>query len=98
MRLPRMTTRRWMIAVVLAALLLGAVRLLMLSAAYRTKAGRYQLELLGTTPILMGPNGSHSRGYRPSARTRWAEKMGEKYLRASRFPWLPVEPDPPEPD
>ena len=26
----------------------------------------------------------------------WA--MREKYLRAARYPWLPVAPDPPEPE
>jgi hypothetical protein len=98
MRLPRMTTRRWMVAVVVAAMTLWAVRLLMLSAAYREKAGRYQLELLGATPILMGPHGSHSLGYPRSVRSRWAERMADKYLHASRFPWLPIEPDPPEPE
>ncbi len=25
-------------------------------------------------------------------------KMGVKYERAARYPWLPVEPDPPEPE
>jgi hypothetical protein len=98
MRLPRMTTRQWMVAVVLAALILKAGRLLSLSAAYREKARPYVVEMLGARPILMGPHGSHSPPYRPSPHTRWAEKMGEKYLRAARFPWLPVEPDPPEPE
>jgi hypothetical protein len=97
MRLPRMTMRRWMIAVVLAALILAAARLLLLSTAYRERAGQYQLGLLGSTPMLMGPNGSHSLNRRPSAHDLWAERMAEKYLHASRFPWLPVEPDPPEP-
>jgi hypothetical protein len=28
---------------------------------------------------------------------RYAERLGRKYRRAARFPWLPVEPDPPPP-
>ena len=97
MRLPRMTMRRWMIAVVFAALILSAARLLLLSAAYRERARPYEAAALGATPILMGPNGSHSIPWHRSAHDLWAESMAEKYLHASRFPWLPVEPDPPEP-
>jgi hypothetical protein len=87
-----------MILVVVAAMTLWAVRLLMLSAAYREKAGRYQLELMGATPILMGPHRSHSLGYPRSARSRWAERMADKYLHASRVPWLRIEPDLPVPE
>jgi hypothetical protein len=32
------------------------------------------------------------------AQLRWHEAMGEKYGWAARYPWLPVGPDPPEPD
>jgi hypothetical protein len=28
---------------------------------------------------------------------RWHEVLAKKYERAARYPWLPVEPDPPEP-
>lgn len=97
MSFPRMTMRRWMLVVLLAALALEVVRLRSLSAAYREKAYSYPGGLLGNTPILMGPNGSHSRGYRPSARALWEEKIVEKYMHLSRFPWLPVEPDSPPP-
>jgi hypothetical protein len=98
MKLPRMTTRRWMVAVVLAALIIWAARLLSLSVAYRERANQYLLELLGSTPILMGPKGRHSATIPRSAHSLWAESMAEKYLHASRFPWLPLEPDPPEPE
>jgi hypothetical protein len=34
----------------------------------------------------------------PSKQLRiWNEQMRQKYHRAARSPWLPVEPDPPEP-
>jgi hypothetical protein len=32
------------------------------------------------------------------AKLRWHEAMAEKYGWAARYPWLPVGPDPPEPD
>jgi hypothetical protein len=32
------------------------------------------------------------------ARLEWHRRLGEKYRRAASSPWLPVEPDPPEPE
>jgi hypothetical protein len=29
---------------------------------------------------------------------RWHALLAEKYIRAARYPWLPVAPDPPEPE
>ncbi len=29
---------------------------------------------------------------------RWRSGLRAKYERAARYPWLPVEPDPPEPE
>ena len=31
------------------------------------------------------------------ARFKWHRQLGKKYRRAASRPWLPVEPDPPEP-
>ncbi len=97
MQLPRMTTRRWMIAVAVAALILWMAGLLSLSARYRDRASHYELELMGATPILMGPRERHRIVHPPSAHLLWAREMASKYRRASWCPWLPVEPDPPPP-
>ncbi len=35
------------------------------------------------------------RSWRP---LEWHESMARKYERAARFPWLPAEPDPLEPE
>ena len=59
MRLPRMTMRRWMVAVAAGALMLRLARLLSLSAAYRDKSHKYGVELLGATPIVLGPRERH---------------------------------------
>jgi hypothetical protein len=32
-----------------------------------------------------------------SARIGWHSRLGEKYRRAASSPWMPVEPDPPQP-
>jgi hypothetical protein len=88
MYLPRMTTRRWMIAVAVVAVVLWGVptviqwrriRFQRLSDYHRSKI------------VLVGP---------PSpllARTLYHSKMAEKYAEATRRPWLPVSPDPPAP-
>jgi hypothetical protein len=34
---------------------------------------------------------------RSDIRLDWHSKMADKYLRATRYPWLPLAPDPPEP-
>ena len=43
MRLPRMTTRRWMVVVAVVAPILCAARLLSLSAMYRDRAYLYEI-------------------------------------------------------
>src|SRR5262245_50442129 len=40
--------------------------------------------------------GEDVRGW-SSARIGWHRLLGEKYRRSASSPWLPVEPDPPEP-
>ena len=97
MRLPRMTTRRWMVVVAVLAPILLAARLLSLSAIYRAMANRYDVEFIGATPILMGPRERYRIVRPPSARLVRARELADKYRRASWCPWLPVEPDPPEP-
>jgi hypothetical protein len=31
------------------------------------------------------------------ARARWHEILQDKYRKAARYPWLPIDPDPPKP-
>ncbi len=96
MRLPRVrfTIRRMMAAVAVSALMLWAGRMLSLSATYRERARQYDLELLGATPIWLGPWSIRP----PSARHLWAEKMADRYWHAARYPWLPLQPDLSPPD
>ena len=92
MRLPRMTTRRWMIAVAVVALILWMAGLLSLSARYRDRASHYEFELIGTTPILLGPRERHRIVDPPSAHLLWAREMANKYGRASWCPGSPSSP------
>jgi hypothetical protein len=89
MRLPRMTTRRWMIAVATVGLAMG------LLAAFRQRAegfARLSEAHLRAAADLHPPR-KHGR----IPRADWHALLGEKYRQAARYPWLPVEPDPPEP-
>jgi hypothetical protein len=93
MRLPRMTTRRWMIAVAAVALAC-AVRV-----ALNERSRRFTRIAQGYDDIFIGRSGPISilRDRKLVETIKWRLKMGRKYRRAARYPWLPVEPDPPEP-
>ena len=101
MRVPRVrfTVRRMMVAVAVVALVLGgvlrALDLARRSAEYRrkaTEAEKHEKRLV-----------SYSKRYPERAKRLralsgdWAS-VKEKYHRAARYPWLPVAPDPPEPE
>jgi hypothetical protein len=117
MRLPRMTTRRWMVVVAVVAMALGgyfyAVTLKRSRDNYLEMARLYSgfeayaREILarGELPYLHieREDGRHS----PEDQRDFREAMlreidhyaalARKYERAARYPWLPVEPDLPEP-
>jgi len=104
-----MTTRRWMIAVAVVALLAGVVielqrrvrielqrrrvRFHALAALYRRKESNPQFPYLSITFKEW-----------ESLNERWPRlkpyyaAMRKKYESAERCPWLLVEPDPPEPE
>jgi hypothetical protein len=89
-----MTTRRWMIAVTVVALLMGGpiegVRLLRRHRTFRRRADVHE--------ILEEHRRLHGR--EQFDRTRLADyhaAITRKYRRAARCPWLPVEPDPAAP-
>ncbi len=44
----------------------------------------------------IGPTSQQSQ--RQQAEQHWRSEMYQKYERAARHPWLPVAPDPPEPE
>jgi hypothetical protein len=105
MRPPRMTTRRWMSAVAVVAMITGGVvecqhrrtRFHQLAAHYARRELQYSVFSYS------GPGGEHRRK-RWEVHLRWTAayrahcaKMRAKYQRAEKYPWLPVEPDPPPP-
>jgi hypothetical protein len=116
MRLPRMTIRRWMIAVLAVAILLTAEKIRRNWRERRLKAAAYlaeakswsddasKVERMMVLPRSRSDPASRqtlaglekvARNYRDFERSN--RELASKYERAARHPWLPVEPDPPEP-
>jgi hypothetical protein len=108
----RFTVRRLMIAVAIVALALGifaeCVRLSRKSASFRTQAEacsgieetlRMIIAASGPdTPVDVSPGpGMPSRRFTAMVVAEHQAALKLKYERAARRPWLPVEPDPPEP-
>jgi hypothetical protein len=97
MRLPRMTTRRWMIDVVVVAMLVGwivgAEWLRRRRDEFLSRA-RWHSEIVATWNASWRPA--------PSGATlrlmAHHGSLASKYRYAVRYPWLPVEPDPPAPE
>ena len=82
MRVPRMTTRRWMIAVAGAALLTGGFILTRRSAHYRREALYH----------------SRAAARAAGAKEDYHGQLVKKYKRAGYRPWFPLDPDPPDLD
>jgi hypothetical protein len=104
MRLPRVrfTVRRMMIAVVvLGVALKGVTWLRRRSLEFEARAQYHSARKVWE--FASGKDGvCHQRndfGEEVSAEEdRWHYTLEQKYLIAARYPWLPVEPDPPEPE
>jgi hypothetical protein len=106
MRLARMTTRRWMVAVAVVGVALCVFHLWRLSREYQRRADLYAGHF-----IWEGDGGVELEALQRMSRAqwdayilgryeeilRWRAQMEAKYRRAARYPWLSVEPDPPEP-
>ena len=114
MRLPRMTTRRWMVVVAVIGLLVGGgVRLkrrrdyfLSLARSHAQKMpsstaeGKALRSRFGSTSRMSGEEILLlSRDFdRLRNRADHHAALRRKYERAARYPWMSVEPDPPEPE
>ena len=113
MRLPRMTTRRWMIAVAVVGVMLAAAALFRRHLTLR-ELGDYHARMEGVlmdrARLLGQPSLEFANRYPVIAaewRTyaaceaeigAWHARLKKKYRRAARYPWLAIEPDPPKPE
>ena len=93
MRLPRMTTRRWMVAVAVVVVLMVriayAVQLTQLAAYHRRRAAH-----LCPAEQRFGRPGCRDEVPDHAAAERLG-RLADRYEYAASFPWLLVEPDPP---
>jgi hypothetical protein len=103
MRLPRVrfTVRRLMIAVAVVGISIGCAvgrRTAFLARAegHRVRSGVFVYHNADGTSLweIVGRDGSRIS----EARRSYHKDMLWKYQRAARYPWLPVWPDPPEPE
>ena len=98
----RFTVRRLMVAVAIVGVLLWMTLLGKRVRAFRWMAeyhAAHRMKYPITGSPGAAPRGVDSRGELVSAeRDRWHAALAAKYSRAARSPWLPVEPDPPEPE
>ena len=107
----RFTIRRMMVAVAIVALLLGGDVLRRKRSGYLARAdaeAARELESRAKVKVYEGAietsaAPSVAEGYRHRVEMYRDEanhhgRLRRKYARAARYPWLPVEPDPPEPE
>jgi hypothetical protein len=103
-----MTTRRWMIVVAVAALIMTRAEVRRRQNEFQRLAAHHKKE----RSLIVAGRGRKSgdieiwlrhdpskNSWRLSSvwKAVYHSRMREKYERAARYPWLPVEPDPPEP-
>jgi hypothetical protein len=112
MRLPRMTTRRWMITVAAVAFVSAGVSLphrwhLHQQAKAHAAQGEFADEMArlcaSQADFLRASDPSTARRLDTSAdvytrRVAYHAQLRERYERAAVYPWLSVEPDPPPPN
>jgi hypothetical protein len=95
---PRLTIRRLMVLVAIAGLILGAAipllerrrRFARIMNSHWAEVDRWALKVGLFRPETIGRS--------PTAKVGWHAEMASKYRHAARYPWLPVWPDPPEPE
>ena len=104
MRLPRMKTRPWMIAVVVVVVVLGVGKL---NQRSRSDASLAKFHAESEKECWRSLEASESMRFDHADRKEWTAytrgvlryhaRMARKYEHAARYPWLSVEPDPPKP-
>jgi hypothetical protein len=107
MRVPRVrfTVRTLMVAVALAAIILGPVaylkhrrdRFRALASRHASQVLGYKIDSNGFRPLFLGHDGLPVSP-REGQRDLWHRKMKWQYDEAALRPWAPAPPDSPEPD
>jgi hypothetical protein len=97
---PRFTTRRLMIVVAVVGIVLGLWIMKKRRDDFREMANRqgYFAGMFGLDAWESREAGDHARAANSEKKQDRCKAIQIKYERAARYPWLPVEPDPPEPE
>lgn len=103
---PRITVRWLMITVAVVATLIGSVQLirrrgqfLLHATFHESQERKFQRDIDSPPPgrasMSLATREEHER--HDQARVSYHRDLGRKYEQAARYPWLTIEPDPPEP-
>jgi hypothetical protein len=97
---PRFRLRTLLVAVAVAATALGAMGMVLRSAAYAARAARYDAMAHPDWVKFGDRNPIQEAAYRrhEAEEVRYYLGLKAKYERAAAHPWLPVAPDPPPPE
>jgi hypothetical protein len=97
MRFPRLTIRRLMVAVAVAGVLLGGCRWMQLRAARFQSRANWHFARWRTLSDPFPPEVLLRLGWKFPPRARYHFDLFMKYSNYADYPWLPIEPDPPQP-
>ena len=96
----RSSIRMLMALVAIAALIMAGVLLVKRSSEFRALAEEqadFEMASLEYADDARGASGDPQRVSRGELMAAYHRELRIKYERATRYPWLPVEPDPPAP-
>jgi hypothetical protein len=102
MKPPRFTVRRLMVAVAIVALALTVYAGIERRRARLQRVAQHHWEEVAANSVVQAD--ANRTIYRASASFRnrqlanYHVNLANKYANAARYPWLPVAPDPPEPE
>src|SRR5262245_11372892 len=97
----RVSIRMLMALVAIAALIMAGAVLLKRSSEFRSLAEEQADSEMGSLEYAddaRGERGDPQRVARGEQMAAYHRELKIKYERAARYPWLSVEPDPPEPE
>jgi hypothetical protein len=99
MKFPRLTIRRLMVTVAIVGIVLGPlVYLGRRSSRFKQMSWAHERAMSdGATEAAKLKRRGDPQSKLAYARADFHQAMWLKYFHAARSPWLPVEPDPPEP-
>jgi hypothetical protein len=92
-----MTTRRWMIAVAVVGLICAVSVFLKERRERFARIAWRHVHAVELSHLVHGGPAAPQFLLRKKRVMVWHKEMARKYEYAARYPWLPVEPDPPEP-